>query len=191
MQRAEGTARVPSLASWTYPPILYLCSTLPADGTTRDLMGHCVRKRCLALALLLAMSLTLMACSGKPTLMGDAGRMSATPTAKYRLAEVRTSTPPPTEAPPTVPKPTATFVPLITPSPTAAGDRPTEVDVPRIGVAAAKGQADNGMAVFVDVRTQATYAQAHIAGALSMPANQVAKRYAELPDDKLIVFYCA
>ena len=137
------------------------------------------------------MSLTLMACSGESALMGDAGTTSATPTAKYRLVEVRTPTPLPTEAPPMVPKPTATFVPLITPSPTAAGDRPTEVDVPRIGVAAAKGQADNGMAVFVDVRTQATYAQAHIAGALSMPANQVTQRYAELPGDELIVFYCA
>jgi hypothetical protein len=156
-----------------------------------DPMESFVRKLWLALALFLAMSLTLMACSGDASSMGDTEGTSATPTVKYRLAEVRTSTPPPTEAPPTVPRPAATFVPLVTPSPTAAVDRPTKAEVPRIGVAAAKGQADNGTALFVDVRTKATYDKEHIAGAISMPANQVAQRFAELPKDELLVFYCA
>jgi hypothetical protein len=157
---------------------------------TCDLM-EALRKLWLALALLLAMSLTLIACSGDVSLIEDARRTSATPTVKYRQVQVRTSTPSPTERPPTIPKPTATFVPLITPSPTAAVDWPTEADIPRIGVAAAKGQADNGTALFVDVRTKATYDKEHIAGAISMPANQVAQRFAELPKDKLLVFYCA
>jgi rhodanese-related sulfurtransferase len=78
---------------------------------------------------------------------------------------------------------------LVTPSPTAEG--PTKADVPRIGVAEAKAMAESGSAILVDVRTEATYEGRHIAGALSMPVDQVAQRYAELPSDKLVIFYCA
>jgi rhodanese-related sulfurtransferase len=88
-----------------------------------------------------------------------------------------------------MPKPTATFVPLVTPSPTAEGL--SKVDVPRIGVAEAKAMAESGTAVLVDVRTEATYEGRHIAGAISMPVDQVAQRYGELPSDKLVIFYCA
>jgi hypothetical protein len=154
-------------------------------------MEYSVRNLCIALALLVVMPLTLVACSGDPAPMADAERTSATPTIRYRLAEVKTSTPAPTEAPPTAPRPTATFVPLITPSPTATGGGPTEADVPRIGVAEAKVRADDGAVLFVDVRTKATYDKEHIAGAISMPGNQVTQRHAELPADKLVIFYCA
>jgi rhodanese-related sulfurtransferase len=63
--------------------------------------------------------------------------------------------------------------------------------VPRIGVAEAKAMAESGTAVLVDVRTEATYEGQHIAGAISMPVDQVAKRYGELPSGKLVIFYCA
>jgi rhodanese-related sulfurtransferase len=63
--------------------------------------------------------------------------------------------------------------------------------VQRIGVADAARLVDAGYAVFVDVRTAATYEQKHIAGAISIPAGDVSRRYAELPADKLVIFYCA
>ena len=46
-----------------------------------------------------------------------------------------------------------------------------------------------GEALLVDVRTRATYDQAHIAGAISMPSSEVLDRYHELPTDKLVIFY--
>lgn len=51
--------------------------------------------------------------------------------------------------------------------------------------------AEAGSAILVDVRTEAAYEGQHIAGAISMPVDQVAQRYAELPSDKLVIFYCA
>jgi rhodanese-related sulfurtransferase len=63
--------------------------------------------------------------------------------------------------------------------------------VPRISVAQARQQADAGEAVLVDVRPGAVYEGLHIAGAISMPLDQVSRRYAELPGDKLLIFYCA
>jgi 3-mercaptopyruvate sulfurtransferase SseA len=107
------------------------------------------------------------------------------------MAIVKTSTPTPDPAHPTAAKPTATWVPLITPSATPGEKVPTKGDVPRIGVAEARAKVDAGEAVFVDVRAEATYQQEHITGAISMPAGDVSRRYAELPADKLIIFYCA
>ena len=128
----------------------------------------------------------LTACIGSPTSMEDSG---ATATAEYEVAEAHTAIPTAIEPSPTIPKPTATFVPLITPSPTVEG--PTKADVPRIGVVEAKAMAEAGQAILVDVRTEATYEGRHIAGAISIPVDQVALRHAELPADKLIIFYCA
>ena len=68
---------------------------------------------------------------------------------------------------------------------------PTKADVPRIGVTEARARADAGQAVLVDVRTEASYVGKHIAGAVSMPVDQVSRRHAQLPADKLIIFYCA
>jgi rhodanese-related sulfurtransferase len=70
-------------------------------------------------------------------------------------------------------------------------DSPTKADVPRIGAAEAKTKIDADEAILVDVRTEAAYTGRHIAGAISMPVDQVPLRHAELPDDKLIIFYCA
>jgi rhodanese-related sulfurtransferase len=58
-------------------------------------------------------------------------------------------------------------------------------------VAEAKAKVDAGKASLVDVRTEATYKGRHIAGAISMPVDQVARRYTELPVDRLVIFYCA
>ena len=107
-------------------------------------------------------------------------------TPRLTQAQALTSTPVPATA--TVRKPTATFVPLITPSATPEGSLSRAI-VPRIDIEVAKQMADAGEAVLVDVRSQATYEQAHIAGALSIPSDEILERYQELPTDKLVIFY--
>ena len=49
----------------------------------------------------------------------------------------------------------------------------------------------NGTAVIVDVRPADSYRQSHIKGSISIPLEQVATRYTELPRDKMIVTYCS
>lgn len=74
-----------------------------------------------------------------------------------------------------------------TPHPTSTpGD-----GVRRVTVADARQAADRGEAVIVDVRPKAQYDQGHIKGSLSVPKNELTSRLAELPKDKLIIFYCA
>jgi len=85
--------------------------------------------------------------------------------------------------------------PVITPGPTArttpvAGTIISSADMPRITVQELKAKLDAGQAVVFDVRQQSAYAQKHIAGAISMPQGEVADRLAELPADKMTVFYC-
>jgi rhodanese-related sulfurtransferase len=65
----------------------------------------------------------------------------------------------------------------------------SELTVPRIDIEVAKQMADAGEAILVDVRTRATFEQAHIAGAISMPSGEVLDRYQELPTNKLVIFY--
>lgn len=79
-------------------------------------------------------------------------------------------------------------MPLITPSATPEGAL-SRLVVPRIEIEIAKQMADAGDAVLVDVRSKATFEQAHIAGAISMPADEVLDRYRELPTNKLVIFY--
>ncbi len=66
----------------------------------------------------------------------------------------------------------------------------TLADVPRISPHELKAKLDAGQAVVFDARRQVDYASKHIAGAISMPQDEVATRLAELPTDKLAVFYC-
>ena len=98
-------------------------------------------------------------------------------------------TAPVTAPSPTTPRPTATFVPLTTPSPTPEGGALTRSIVPRIEVKVARQMADAGEAILVDVRTKATFEQAHIVGAISVPSSEVLDRYHQLPTDKLVIFY--
>ena len=71
-----------------------------------------------------------------------------------------------------------------------AGPLVSSDGMPRITVPELKAKLDAGEAVVFDVRVQEAYAQQHIAGAISMPQDQVEARVAELPTDKLAVFYC-
>jgi rhodanese-related sulfurtransferase/DNA-binding transcriptional ArsR family regulator len=49
---------------------------------------------------------------------------------------------------------------------------------------------DAGTAVVIDARPRVEYRQGHIAGALSIPVDELAQRLKELPEDREIVAYC-
>ena len=133
-----------------------------------------------ALSVLLLALLVTGGCASTPDPVAD----TAAPPVTSTMA-----TAPVTAPSPTTPKPTATFVPLITPSPTPEGGTLTRSLVPRIEVQVARQMAGAGEAVLVDVRTKATFEQAHIVGAISMPSGEILDRYQELPTDKLVIFY--
>lgn len=44
--------------------------------------------------------------------------------------------------------------------------------------------------VLLDVRTPGEFASGHVAGALNIPVDELARRAAELPADKPVVIYC-
>lgn len=48
----------------------------------------------------------------------------------------------------------------------------------------------NDAAIIIDVRSAAEYAQAHIAGAINIPYNEIASRIKELDPAKSIITYC-
>ena len=87
------------------------------------------------------------------------------------------------------PRPTNTRVLPQTPMATADPNRPSSADVARIDVAEAKAKLDAGEAIMVDVRSAAAFEFSHIAGALSMPGTEVAKRTGEFEGDELVIFY--
>ena len=133
----------------------------------------------LALSVLLLVVLALSGCHSTPAPVAETTAPAVTSTMVTA----------PVKAPSPTPRPTATFVPLTTPSPTPEGGALTRSLVPRIEVRVAKRMADAGEAVLVDVRTKATFEQAHIVGAISMPSSEILDRYQELPTDKLVIFY--
>jgi 3-mercaptopyruvate sulfurtransferase SseA len=63
-------------------------------------------------------------------------------------------------------------------------------EVPRVLLEDAKAAYDSQTAVFVDVRGEQYYQQAHIAGALSMPEDQMPARLGELNPQDWIITYC-
>lgn len=95
---------------------------------------------------------------------------------------------PPWSSPATPPNAVAdTGIPTV---PAAATD-PAFDALPRIEIAAAFERFTSGDALFVDNRVKSEYDLGHVAGAISMPENEVAARFAELPKDKDLIFYCA
>ena len=63
--------------------------------------------------------------------------------------------------------------------------------VPRISGEELKKLVEEGRAVVVDVRGADAYAEGHLRGAVSIPLDEVVARAKELPQDKVIVTYCA
>ena len=87
--------------------------------------------------------------------------------------------------------PTATPEPTPTPEPTATPEPPKrQSEVPRISAEELKERLDKGEAILiVDVRTNASFENRHIAGAISVPTGEVEERLDEFPRDQDIVFY--
>lgn len=63
--------------------------------------------------------------------------------------------------------------------------------VRRVTVDETQALVAKGEAVVVDVRAKPQYDQSRIKGSLSLPRTEIDQRLAELPKDKLIIFYCA
>lgn len=63
-------------------------------------------------------------------------------------------------------------------------------DVARVTPGEAHAAANADQAVIVDVRDRQSYDQAHIAGAISLPENELPARMGELPQDRQILTYC-
>lgn len=61
--------------------------------------------------------------------------------------------------------------------------------VPRVSPAEAHGQQQAGTGVIIDVRGTQLYQEAHAAGALSVPEDELLARIGELPTDKNLIFY--
>lgn len=66
------------------------------------------------------------------------------------------------------------------------GRRPGEVSP-----ADFKKALQDGSALIVDARTGEEFAAGHLAGALNIPAEEMAKRHAELPREKPLLIYCS
>jgi hypothetical protein len=63
-------------------------------------------------------------------------------------------------------------------------------EIPRVPLAEAKAAFDHQTAVFVDVRGETFYQQSHIAGARSLPEDQLPDRLGELDPQDWIITYC-
>jgi len=64
--------------------------------------------------------------------------------------------------------------------------------VPKVSVAAAKCILDSGdNVVLVDVRSKAQFEQSHISGAISIPFEELASRYSEIPYGAQVVVYAS
>jgi hypothetical protein len=155
----------------------------PTAAELQPVRRDAIAYKVLLLAVILLALPAITGCSGRST--PDVGRIEPAATSPV---VVQAATPTPVPATATAPRPTATFVPLITPSATPEGAL-TEIIVPRISIEVARQMAEAGRAVLVDVRTRATFEQAHIAGAISLPAEEIPDRYNELATDQLIIFY--
>ncbi len=73
---------------------------------------------------------------------------------------------------------------VLTPTPASAAE------IKRVSVMDARQALDSGAAVFVDVRDSASYAKAHIPGALLIPLSELRSRLTELDPTQWIITYC-
>ena len=76
------------------------------------------------------------------------------------------------------------------PAPVFGEPQIPESEVPRVSLADAKAAFDSGSAVFVDVRSAASYADSHIPGALSIPEPDIQSHLDKLDPSKWIITYC-
>jgi len=64
-------------------------------------------------------------------------------------------------------------------------------DAPRITLADAKKDFDEGTAVIMDVRNEATYKQEHIKGAINLTKGVLDEQLNKIPKGKKIIAYCS
>lgn len=64
-------------------------------------------------------------------------------------------------------------------------------EAPRISLADAKKDFDAGNVVFVDSRSESSYKEKHIKGAINVPFAEAETRWKEIPTDKKIIIYCS
>ena len=105
---------------------------------------------------------------------------------------------------PAVPTPTATAIVVPTAVPTKTVALPgtnqrlfeaskTKEEMPSIDITQAKFLFDSGKAIFIDARSIEEYEQAHIKGALPIPAGLTQEnipKFATMLKDKILVTYC-
>lgn len=74
----------------------------------------------------------------------------------------------------------------------ANANKPAPSDgITRISIEDAKKAFDAGTAIIVDTRAADAYNSEHIKGSINIPTAETAKRIAELPKDKQLIFYCS
>jgi len=88
---------------------------------------------------------------------------------------------------PTVPSSNNGALQITTPSQTETA----LATAPRISRDEARKLVKAGKAVFIDVRSTATYEAGHLPGALSFPGSQLVNRLKDLPLGKKLITYCA
>ena len=82
----------------------------------------------------------------------------------------------------------------------SGGDQPADVStsgqeipfaqISRVDVATSKSALESGQAVVVDVRDKVYYDDGHIAGAVSIPIDEIESRLGELDQSDWIILYC-
>jgi rhodanese-related sulfurtransferase len=88
---------------------------------------------------------------------------------------------------PTLPSSNSGALQITTPSQTEK----TLASAPRISRDEARKLVKAGKAVYIDVRSTATYEAGHLPGALSFPGSQLLNRLKDLPPGKKLITYCA
>jgi 3-mercaptopyruvate sulfurtransferase SseA len=63
-------------------------------------------------------------------------------------------------------------------------------EVPRVGLAESKQALDEGVAIFLDVRDEDSYAMSRIPGSVNIPTDQLPSRQTELDPNEWIITYC-
>lgn len=115
------------------------------------------------------------------------------------FACVPTSEPSPMPVPEPTPTPSPTPTPIPTPTPASIPTRPgTELppssylpEIPRISAEEVKAKSDAGInLVIIDSRSDTSYSQSHIAGAISIPLSIMAEPYSALDSYDEIITYC-
>ena len=90
-----------------------------------------------------------------------------------------------------VPKKPATGAPQKSPIIVTGATQADPSSFPRISPADALKLYKENKAVFIDVRSNQSYTNQHIRGALNIPRSEIIRRYAEVPVQKTVITYCA